>query len=265
MKKLVSILLSFILVASVCVPAYAADKGDTVTVSLDNISDIMPASNEQQLINLQKQYLTYCNDVLDRGSASEQYDSKAQVQAAAQKKLDLGYISQKEYNDTVQSVSDLNVSQQTQSNQRSQDLLKLRHMLELDDVDKLIVKPADYSKIDLTAKLSKINYAKDLEELTDLETSQVETFKSLYDVMTQASHTYQSDNAKYLTKQTDAQLMQQKFTKGYATKKQVDDISLELQTLENTVAKEKNSLYIAYLRYDFMRDNGDSPDSISQY
>jgi len=59
--------------------------------------------------------------------------------------------------------------------------------------------------------------------------------------------------------------MQQKFTKGYATKKQADDITLELQTLEGTVAKEKNSLYIAYLRYDFMRDNGDSPDSISQY
>lgn len=266
MKKIMSMLLSFLLVVSVSVPAFAAQTGQTVTISLDNINDIMPpqpgASHEQQLMNLQKQYLTYCNDVFDRGSASGQYDSKTQAQDAARKKLELGYISQKEYNDAVQAVSDLSSSQQAPSNQRAQDLLKLRNLLGLDDVDQLIVKPADYSKVDFTTKLSSVKYAKDLEDLK-LEPSQVETFKSLYDALTQANSAYQLDSGKYQTKQAQVQLMQQKFAKGYASKKQVNDITLELQTLESTVAKEKNSVYIAYLRYDFMRDNGYSPDSVS--
>lgn len=268
MKKLISLLLCSALAVSVCVPAFAADdKGDTVTVSLSNIEDIMPepqgVSHVEQLLTVQKQYLTYCNDVLDRDTAPGQMDSKTQAQQSAQKKLELGYISQKEYNDAVQAVTDLSNSQMTQSSVRSQDLLKLRSLFELDDEDKLIVNPADYSKIDLTAKLSNVNYQKDLDDLYDKDAYE-QTFKSLYDSMTQANRTYTSDSAKYQTKQADAQSMQQKFTKGYATQKQVDDINLELQTLGNTVAKDRNNLYMAYLSYDFMRDNG-YPYTQSQY
>ncbi len=280
MKKIISMLLSLLFVASICVPAFAAEKYDTVTISLDNIEDIMPepegVDHVINLLNLQAQYLTYCNDVLVRSSNSGQTDSNAQTQTAAQKKLELGYISQKEYDDLVQSNNDTTVSQQTQTNQRAADLLKLRHMLELDDADKLVIKSADYSEIDLSAKLSNVRYDKDLEnlDLADLSagdssdtelTGKVESFKALYNTLMQADHAYELDSGNYETKKTQAQLMQQKFANGYATQKQVNDINLELQTLGNTVAKEKNSLYIAYLRYDYMRDNGESPDSISLY
>ncbi len=268
MKKLISLLLCSALAVSVCVPAFAAeDKGDTVTVSLSNIEDIMPEpagiSHEEQLLSVQKQYLTYCNDILDRDTAPGQMDNKTQAQQSAQKKLVLGYISQKEYNDAVQAVTDLSNSQMSQSSVRSQDLLKLRTLLDLDEEDKLVVHPADYSKIDLTAKLSNINYQKDLDDLYDKETYE-QTFKSLYDSMTLASRTYSSDSTKYATKQTDAQNMQQKIAQGYATQQQLDSINLELQTLGNTVAKDRNTLYMAYLSYDFMRDNG-YPYSPSQY
>lgn len=269
MKKLISIFLCLVLAVSFSIPAFAADddKGDTVIVSLSNIEDIMPEpegiAHEQQLINLQKAYLTYCNDVLDRNSAPAQYDSKSQEQQAAQKKLELGYISQKEYDDTVQAVTDLSNSQHTQSSKREEDLLKLRNLFELDDEDKLVVNTPDYSKINLDERLSNINYSKDLDD-QDFEPSDVLTFKSLYDSMTLASRTYHADSDKYQTTLTDAQSMQQKVTNGYATQKQLDDINLQLKTLESTVAKDKNSLYMAYLSYDFMRDNGQS-DTQAQY
>lgn len=261
MKKAFSILLSIMLVFSVCVPVFAAT---TVTVSLDNLDNLMPGASDAQLLNLQVQYLTYCNNLLDRDSGGVQYDSKSQAQAAAQKKLELGYISQKEYNDAVQAVTDLTSSQQTQSNQRADNLLKLRHMLNLGDDEGLAVRPADYSKINLDQLLSNISYSKDLNNWKDtFQSSDVETFQSLYNSMKLASQTYQSDKAKYDSKKASADLMQQKYNRGYISKKQADDANSELQTLSNTVAKDKNSLYTAYLQYDFMRDNGHSASSMS--
>lgn len=272
MKKLFALLLSAVLAVTVCVPAFAADtkEGITVTVSLDNLEDVTASNPDygtysQVLLQTQLKYLQFCNDVLSSSDNSLQYDGKSQTQAAAQKKLELGYISQKDYDDAVQAVTDQTDGQIQQSSQRAEDLLNLRHLLGLDDEDKLIVKPADYSTIDLDRKLSSVHYDQDLDNWSEeFENGDVETFKNLYDTLRQASQTYQSDKADYDKKASDAAQMQQKYDKGYATKQQVDDINRDLTTLSNTVAKDKNSAYSAFLRYDYMRDNGESP-SLTSY
>lgn len=269
MKKLFALLLSAVLAITVCVPAFAATKGETVTVSLDSLEEFHDAEQVQQEV----QYLKFCNDVLSSDANSLQYDGKSQTQAAAQKKLELGYISQKDYDDAVKAVTDQTDGQLPQSSQRAEDLLNLRHLLGLNDEDKLIVKPADYSTVDLDTKLSNVNYGRDLDHWmddygNDLDGSergaQAEQFKSLYDALRLVSQTYQSDKTSYDTKASDAAQMQQKYDRGYATKQQVDDINRELATLSNTVARDRNSVYSAYLQYDFMRDQG-SPYSSMLY
>ncbi len=265
MKKQISLLLAVAVVALSSVPAFAASN--KVTVSLDKMEEVIIPNTDygtfsRQLLQTQIQYLTYCNDVLSGSSNSMQYDSKSQAQDTAKKKYEMGYISLKEYQDAMQTVTDQTDGQLQQSNQRAQDLLKLRHLIGLDDEDKLTVKPADYSNINLSKKLSNINYSKDLKDWADdFGSSQIETFKQLYDSMRLANQTYQSDLAKYETKKADAELVKQKFDRGYATQKQLDDINNELQTLSNTVAKDQNTVYSAYLQYDFMRDQGYSAAS----
>lgn len=273
MKKIISILLCIILSVSFCVPSFASTKSDTVTVSLNKVEDLVidnsnyGSNDSERTLRAQIQYLTYCNDVLNMNTNTDAYNSKSAAQDIAKKKLELGYISQKEYNDTVQAVTDQTNGQQSQSNQRQQDLLTLRHMFGLDDVDKLVVSAADYSSVDLDKKLSNLNYTNALKDwelyklsgsdATDSDnTSKVETFKKLYNSLKLVNQTYQSDNDTYQKKLADAQSMQQKLQNGYASQKDVDDINQEVQKLANTVAIDRNNVYMAYLKYDFMRDNG---------
>lgn len=261
MKKVFALLLSAAMAVLLCVPAFAATKAETVTVSLSTLEEANPRDADTLIQEIQ--YLAYCNDVIDRDSGMLQTDSTAQAKAAAREKLDRGYISQKQYDDAVQAADDLSLKQTTESNQRAESLLKLRNLLELDFADKLIVKPADYSKINLDKKLSNVHYDKNLkdwvEEFSVDNAQYINSFKSAYDTMKLANAAYASDQAKYETKKADAAAMQQKFATGYATQKQVDDINRELQALQYTVDKDRNSVYSAYLIYDFMRDQGYNP------
>lgn len=277
MKRTVSLLITVLLVLSIMTPAYAKTKSETVTVSLDKIEDILPGSTtgekySLQLLNAKLKYLVCCNDALKTVSNANTYDSKAQAQAVAEKKLELGYISQKEYDDTVKSLKDTVTGQTTDTSTRAQNLLSLRHLFGLDDDDKMTVQAADYSKINLD-KINNVSYKRDLKDndlndlsgndATDIElTGKVEAFKSLYDSLYHASLTYQTALTDYQTKESDAKLVQSKFQQGYATKQELDDINRDLSTLKTTLDIDRNNLYAAYLKYDFVRDNPDDYASI---
>ena len=265
MKRTVSLLITVLLVLSIMTPAYAKTKSETVTVSLDKIEDLLPGSTtgekySLQLLNAKLKYLACCNDALKTVSNANTYDSKAQAQAVAEKKLELGYISQKEYDDIVKNLKDTVTGQTTDTSTRAQNLLSLRHLFGLDDDDKMMVQAADYSKINLD-KINNVSYKRDLKDndlndlsgndATDTElTGKVDAFKSLDDSLYHASLTYQ-------TKESDATLVQSKFQQGYATKQELDDISRDLSTLKTTLDIDRNNLYAAYLKYDFVRTNPD--------
>ncbi|QEY35804.1 hypothetical protein FL966_12470 [Caproiciproducens galactitolivorans] len=271
MKKAVSFLIMFAFVLSITVPAYAKTKSETVTVSLDKIEDLLINPTSEELLNAQLLYLTCCNDALKTATNANTYDSKAQELAIAEKKLELGYISQKEYEDIAKSLKDTSTSQVTDTNTRAQNLLSLRHMFGLDDDDKMIVKAADYSKINLN-KINNASYKRDLKDndlndlsgsdATDTElTGKVEALKRSYDALYQASLTYQTSLTDYQKKEADAKLTQSKYQQGYATKQEVDDINRELSTMKITVDINRNNLYAAYLKYDFLRNNPDEYQS----
>jgi len=283
LKKIFSLFLAVLITVTAGIPAFAATrKGDTVTLSMENLEDLLPGNSQsgtydQQLLSAQIQYLTYCNDMLITDSDTYTYNSKVQERDNAKKKYEQGYGSKKAYDDAVQAVTDQLNSQQQHSMKRSQDSLVLRHMLELDDVDKLVVKPMDYSKLDLEAKINNINYKSDLKKLgwndlsgsdaSDSEmTGGVEAFHTLYNALKSAGDQYHQNNDTYQKKLNDLQTTKQKVAAGYAFQKELDDLNQEVQVLANTVAQNKNSLYMAYLKYDYARDhNGESPDAVQYY
>lgn len=272
MKRTVSLLITVLLVFSIMTPAYAKTKSETVTVSLDKIEDLLPGSTTGetyalQLLNAKLKYLACCNDALKTVSNANTYDSKAQAQAIAEKKLELGYISQKEYDDTVKSLKDTVTGQTTDTSTRAQNLLSLRHLFGLDDDDKMTVQAADYSKINLD-KINNVSYNRDLKDndLNDLsgndatdsiKIQKVETLKKNYEALKKASLTYQTALTDYQTKESDAKLVQSKFQQGYATKQELDDINRDLSTLKTTLDVNRNDLYAAYLQYDYVRNNLD--------
>lgn len=271
MKKLISILTALVMAVSVSSAAFAASTSETVSVSLDKIGDLIPTTTSSdtfsvQLLKAQLQYLTCCNDALSTNSNANNTKSTAQAEEDAKKKYELGYISKKEYDNAVNATTDLTASQESAVSQREKDMLTLRHMFGLDDDDKMVLKSADYTDINL-AKIPGISLKSSLKEwnlydlsgsdATDTElTSKVETFKSLYNAMELAYGTYQTDLSKYESKQKDAALVKEKYEMGYATKRELDDITLETDTLKNTVDKDRNNAYAAYLRFDFLRQNG---------
>ncbi len=271
MKKLISILTVLAMAVSVSSAAFAASTSETVSVSLDKIEDLIPTTTSSdtfsaQLLKAQLQYLTCCSDALTTNSNANSTQSTTQSEEDARKKYELGYISKQEYDDAVKATTDLTASQESAVSQREKDMLTLRHMFGLDDDDKMVLKSADYTDINLT-KISGISLNNSLKEwnlydlsgsdATDTETTgKVETFKSLYNAMELAYSTYQNDLSKYESKQKDSALIKEKYDKGYATKKELDDITLETGTLKNTADKDRNSAYAAYLRFDFLRENG---------
>ena len=136
----------------------------------------------------------------------------------------------------------------------------------------MTVQAADYSKINLD-KINNVSYKRDLKDndlndlsgndATDTElTGKVEAFKSLYDALYHASLTYQTALTDYQTKESDAKLVQSKFQQGYATKQELDDINRDLSTLKTTLDIDRNNLYAAYLKYDFVRNNPDDYPSV---
>lgn len=267
MKRTVSLLVTLLLVLSIITPAYAKTKSETVTVSLDKIEDLLIKATSDQILKAKLQYLTCCNDALTTVSNANTYDSKTQAQAIAEKKLELGYISQKEYDDTIKSLKDTVTGQTTDTSTRAQHLLSLRHLFGLDDDDKMVVKAADYSKINLD-KINNVSYKRDLKDndLNDLsgndatdsiKIQKVETLKKNYEALKKASLTYQTALTDYQTKESDAKLAQSKFQQGYATKQELDDINRDLSTLKTTLDADRNDLYAAYLQYDYVRNNLD--------
>lgn len=272
MKKTVALLISLMLAILTCIPAYAATKSATVTVKLGNLENLMleDAPHDLQLLNVQMKYLSYCNDVITTDLDTLTYNTKVQAQQTAKKKLAQGYLTQKEYNDAVQAVTDQLNAQQANSIKKSQDSLALRHMFGLDDADRMVVEPVDYTSVNLEQKLSGLSYTGALKhnewynlsgsDAEDAEiTGDVEKLKQLYDSLKTADQKYQTDNDSYQKKQADAQTMQQKLKYGYATRKDADDLNSEVRQLTDTVAIDRNNVYMAYLQYDYMRDHGESP------
>ena len=67
-------------------------------------------------------------------------------------------------------------------------------------------------------------------------------------------NTLKSNNTKLNEKQYDFGVMQTKYSYGFVSKKQVDDLEFELDKQKSEFNSEKNNFYINYSQYLQMKE-----------
>ncbi|SFC91768.1 hypothetical protein [Clostridium uliginosum] len=100
------------------------------------------------------------------------------------------------------------------------------------------------------------NYNKDNTEIAlKQQISTAETnFKEQYNTLTSSYNSIKSGYDSLSEKQQEYNIMQTKYNYGFASKKDVSDEKLALDTQTSKFASDKNKLYVDYLRYIQMKE-----------
>jgi outer membrane protein TolC len=201
------------------------------------------------------------------------------------KKLAAGYITQKQYNELSDLVTEAEANLDKLRGQEDVAILKLNSALGLKDGAKLSIKSSnmDFSLIDdidfeadtvamlssnadVIAKEYALNYEKSKPESnqTDTENAEVALEQAKDQAVAEFTEAYHGLLSTYaLTvsaekdckdKTEDFRIKTLLFDKGLISKKQLEDAELELKNLEIMLSSQKTNLYFQYLSYMSLKD-----------
>lgn len=253
--------------------------------------------NVQQVVLSAKQaYLECWHDASVQAADQAQADRDAKLLAAAAQQLQNGYISQKDYQSLADQATQSSQALQTQIAATGLAVQNLKAMVPVAVGISVKIAPVSDTDFDFSG-VSKIVYSTDKSQMlynsedikeaaleytyensddyglytdaqidaakltVDQTTQQQESaFLSLYNTVTASYAAYQTELQTVQRKEAEVQLDAQRVAQGYLSQKSYDQDTLDLQTMQNSLESDRNSLFLSYLKYVGMK-NGYSAGS----
>ncbi|SFC41020.1 hypothetical protein [Clostridium uliginosum] len=239
---------------------------------------------KQSVFSAQKQYIDYLDTLSKKETKQADIKSQNNQNEVYKTKYEMGFISKKEYDTHARDNTDLDNDSKELTNKEETELKNLHLTLGVPLKTTIIFINDINADLD---KISKINFQNDLDkmlednvsvQIKDIELDEAEDisdsdydvdnaeislkqekekvkldFQKQYNNLMVSYNLIKSSNEKLNQKQYDFGVMQTKYNYGFVSKKQTEDLNLELDKQIKDFASIKNNLYVNYLRYIQMK------------
>lgn len=232
----------------------------------------------------QKQYIAYIDILLKKQLKQAEANMKNKQVEINAVKYNQGFISKKEYEKNLDDIKDFNNEEEkleVDEKNQFKDLifsLGIKDDAKFDinvnfDVDKIskinIQEDLDemlLNNIDLKVKNIEIDKQEDLDETSDYDTKNNKIslkqeeekakleFEKKYNNLMLSNNLIKSENDKLNRTHNDSLIMQTKYNYGFASKKQLDQLEIDLNNKNQDFITQVNNLYMDYLSYMKMKD-----------
>ncbi|WP_315081197.1 TolC family protein [uncultured Clostridium sp.] len=263
-------------------------KDDKVTAKHNlKVSNIRYEKDLQGLIeSTQRQYIQYVDTLLKKELKQYETNFKNKQVEINNIKYGNGFISKKEYDKNLDDITDFNNELKEIEIKEKNELKDL--LFSLGVPSNTDIKVDTNIKTDLN-KISKINLEEDLDDMLlnnidlkikDMENDKVKDdsdisdyeiknnkislrqeeekvkteFQKRYNNLILSRDLVKTSDEKLDKSQNDALIMQTKYNYGFASKKQVDELEVNLNNKNQDFISQVNNLYMDYLSYIKMKD-----------
>ncbi len=244
------------------------------------------------VLSAQNSYLAYCADYDQYSSAQTAAVNAEKAYNVALSSLSAGFVAQNECDGLKDTYLQTQNTLVQLDRQIDRDRTALRTLLNLPDDVNMTVKPVANDSLDLSG-IPNINYDADLIVMMGLNSkirqanlnydaldrkygysstgmsehdvenakiaaeqtkeSEKAAFKKLYDSLNSAYTVYQQDLDKVQRAQQALDTEKKAFAAGYSSQQSVNAKTSDLNTLQSTLATDRNTLYTSYLSYTNMK------------